>query len=119
MTTHHAGGVDAFDVRDQLIEDYRPFAAAFVDSDASRIKEYVADRLERGEQWPNPSLSLSPAIESDGTASDLMHRGILDAECILKTFPIAKRRNLAAHGTFRTKLLILAAYDQMPPEVLA
>lgn len=81
MTTNHAGGMDVFDVRDQLIEDYRSFTTAFVDIDDSRIKEYVADQLERGEQWPNPWLSLNPAFESGGTVSDLVRQGLLDAEC--------------------------------------
>lgn len=46
MTTDHAGGLDVFDVRDQLIEDYRSFTTAFVEIDDSRIKEYVADQLD-------------------------------------------------------------------------
>lgn len=32
---------------------------------------------------------------------------------ILDTFPIVKRKDEAAHGTYRTKDLILAEYDRM------
>ncbi|MDF9717349.1 DEAD/DEAH box helicase [Nocardioides sp. ChNu-99] len=73
--------MDVFDVRDQLIDDYRSFTTAFVDIDDARIKEYVADQLERGEQWPNPWLSLNPAFELGGTVSDLVQQGLLHSEC--------------------------------------
>ncbi|WP_338702540.1 N-6 DNA methylase [Streptomyces sp. Q6] len=36
-----------------------------------------------------------------------------DVSYILNTFPIVKRKDEAAHGTFRTKDLILAEYDRM------
>ncbi|MDI3420125.1 Eco57I restriction-modification methylase domain-containing protein [Streptomyces luteolus] len=36
-----------------------------------------------------------------------------DAAYILDTFPIVKRKDEAAHGTYRTKDLILAEYDRM------
>lgn len=31
----------------------------------------------------------------------------------METFPIVKRKDVAAHATFRTKDQILASYDQM------
>ena len=36
-----------------------------------------------------------------------------DVDYIMETFPIVKRKDEAAHGEFRTKRLILEAYDQM------
>ncbi|HVV12026.1 Eco57I restriction-modification methylase domain-containing protein [Amycolatopsis sp.] len=36
-----------------------------------------------------------------------------DTDYILDTFPIVKRKDEAKHGTYRTKELILAAYDRM------
>jgi len=36
-----------------------------------------------------------------------------DADYIMETFPIVKRRDEAAHGEYRTKRVILEIYDQM------
>ncbi|GIG65149.1 Eco57I restriction-modification methylase domain-containing protein [Phytomonospora endophytica] len=36
-----------------------------------------------------------------------------DVDYIMETFPIVKRKDIAAHGTFRTKDYILKYYDQM------
>lgn len=36
-----------------------------------------------------------------------------DVEYIMETFPIVKRKDLAAHGEYRTKRLILEVYDAM------
>ncbi|GAA0460446.1 hypothetical protein Ade02nite_14730 [Paractinoplanes deccanensis] len=36
-----------------------------------------------------------------------------DAAYIMETFPIVRRKDIAAHGTYRTKQLILDAYDRI------
>jgi hypothetical protein len=36
-----------------------------------------------------------------------------DADYILETFSVLKRRDVASHGEYRTKRLILGAYDRM------
>jgi hypothetical protein len=36
-----------------------------------------------------------------------------DVDYIMETFPIVKRKDIAAHGTYRTKDQILAIYDAM------
>ena len=36
-----------------------------------------------------------------------------DVDFILETFPIVKRKDIAAHGEYRTKRLILEIYDEM------
>jgi hypothetical protein len=35
------------------------------------------------------------------------------ADYIMETFPIVKEKDIAKHGTYRTKDLILDAYDRM------
>jgi hypothetical protein len=39
-----------------------------------------------------------------------------EADYILDTFPIIKRKEIAAHGEFRTKRLIIEAYDRLAAE---
>lgn len=36
-----------------------------------------------------------------------------DVDYIMETFPIVKRKDIAAHREFRTKRMILDIYDQM------
>jgi len=40
-----------------------------------------------------------------------------DVDYIMETFPIVKRKDIAAHGEFRTKRLILEIYDQMAASI--
>jgi hypothetical protein len=39
--------------------------------------------------------------------------GAVDVDYIMETFPIVKRKDIAVYGEFRTKRLILEAYDAM------
>ncbi len=73
--------MDVFDVRDQLIDDYSAFTTAFVDINDARIKEYVDNQLDRGDQWPEPWISLNPMFESGGAVGDLVAAGLLHHEC--------------------------------------
>jgi hypothetical protein len=36
-----------------------------------------------------------------------------DVDYIMETFPIVKRKDIAAHGQYRTKRMILEVYDAM------
>jgi hypothetical protein len=51
--------------------------------------------------------------EIDGAIFRLYDIGRDDVDYIMETFPIVKRKDVATHGEFRTKRLILEAYDQM------
>ncbi|MCM3554859.1 DEAD/DEAH box helicase [Janibacter melonis] len=73
--------MDVFGVREQLIEDYRSFTTAFVDIRDKRVSQHVTDQQEKGEQWPEPWLSLNPAFATGGSVSDLVSEGLLHPEC--------------------------------------
>src|SRR5258708_11854604 len=73
--------MDVFRVRDRLIEDYREFTGSFVEIHDPGISAHVADRMERGYQWPDPWLSLNPNFASGGTITELVAAGLLNAEC--------------------------------------
>lgn len=70
-------GMDVFQVRDQLIEDYREFTGSFVDIHDKTIKQHVDERMANGYQWPEPWLSLNPSFASGGTISDLVGQRLL------------------------------------------
>lgn len=73
--------MDVFDIRERLIDDYRSFTTAFVDVHDARIKQYVDDQLAKGEQWPEPWVSLNPTFETGGSVADLARDGLLHPEC--------------------------------------
>lgn len=73
--------MDVFGVREQLIDDYRSFTTAFVDIRDKRVRQHVADQQDKGEQWPEPWLSLNPAFATGGSVTDLVGEGLLHPEC--------------------------------------
>jgi ATP-dependent helicase YprA (DUF1998 family) len=72
--------MDVFDVREQLIEDYRAFTTGFVAPRDTRIREFVERRLAEGHQWPDPWLSLNPSFATGGMISELVAAGLLHPE---------------------------------------
>ena len=73
--------MDVFEVREQLVSDYRSFTAAFVAPRDSRIETFLERQLAKGAQWPDPWLSLNPNFAAGGTVSELVDAGRLHAEC--------------------------------------
>ena len=73
--------MDVFEVRDQLVEDYRQFTSAFVDIRDERTRAFATARLAEGAQWPDPWLSLNPSFATGGTVGELVDEGLLHPEC--------------------------------------
>lgn len=73
--------MDAFGIRDQLIEGYRSFTEGFVDIQDQRIKDAVVELGDKGRQWPDPWLSLNPSFSSGGRIDELVRRGLLHPDC--------------------------------------
>ncbi len=73
--------MDVFEVHEQLISDYRAFTSGFVEVSDPRVAAHVAERLDSGLQWPDPSLSLNPNFASGGTITELVRDGLLHPEC--------------------------------------
>ena len=73
--------MDVFEVREQLVSDYRSFTAAFVEPRDERIADFLNQQIIAGAQWPDPWLSLNPSFETGGTVSDLVRDGRLHPEC--------------------------------------
>ncbi|SNR46794.1 protein of unknown function [Haloechinothrix alba] len=73
--------MDVFEVREQLVDDYRQFTSSFVDPRNERLAEHVRVRMDSGEQWPDPYLSLNPNFAPGGTVGELVEEGLLHPEC--------------------------------------
>lgn len=63
-------------------------------------------------RW-NPERRFLLRCELDAAFFHLYGIGRDDADYIMETFPIVKRKDEAAHGEYRTKRVILEIYDQM------
>ena len=72
--------LDVFQLREQVVDEYRGYVQSFVNVHDPRIDDFVHGRLEAGELWPDAVLQLNPAFEMDQTMSELAAEGILRSE---------------------------------------
>ena len=70
------------------------------------------DRLRFGE-WQSLSRRAELRAELDAAFFHLYGIERDDVDYIMETFPIVKRKDIAAHGEYRTKRLTLEIYDAM------
>lgn len=75
------GSMDAFGIRNKMIDGYRSFSEGFVDIQDPDIAKVVEEQSSKGRQWPDPWLSLNPSFKSGGSISELVNRGLLHDEC--------------------------------------
>ncbi|RRQ27379.1 DEAD/DEAH box helicase [Rhodococcus sp. Eu-32] len=73
--------MDVFDLHGTLIQDYRSYTTSSVDVRSPRLQQHVAELTARGDQWPEPWLSLNPLFATGGSIGELVEQGLLHAEC--------------------------------------
>ncbi|MCE7009972.1 DEAD/DEAH box helicase [Kibdelosporangium philippinense] len=73
--------MDVFQVRDELVRDYREFTESFVEIRDDDIRGHVNARMAEGYQWPAPWLSLNPNFAPGGTITELVAAGDLHPDC--------------------------------------
>jgi hypothetical protein len=73
--------LDIFNLRDEVIDDYRRYIESFLKIRDPRVEAFVDQELERGELWPDPLVQLNPAYKSSSTATELVQQGILHPDC--------------------------------------
>lgn len=73
--------LDIFNLRDEVIGDYRRYIESFLKIRDLRVQAFVDRELERGELWPDPLVQLNPAYKSGSTVTQLVQRGVLHPDC--------------------------------------
>lgn len=73
--------MDVFGIRERLIDDYRSFTTSFVEPRDERIRQHLDERLQSGNQWPDPWLSLNPFFQSGGSIDECVNARVLDPDC--------------------------------------
>ena len=69
--------MDVFELRDQVISEYRSYSSSFVEVADERIQEQMEAALDRGLLWPDPLIGLNPAFEPGATVDELADAGRL------------------------------------------
>ena len=94
--------MDVFDLRGNLVSDYRNYVRSFIKIRDPRIEGFVDGILDAEGFWPEPLLQLNPTFRPGGTIDDLVDEGILHPECsrifrIDKSETDARGRQLLLH----------------------
>ena len=63
--------LDVFQLREDVVDEYRAYVESFVQVLDDRIDEFVSRRLDEGELWPDAVLQLNPAFEMDQSLRQL------------------------------------------------
>lgn len=85
---------------------------------ARRVDEWLKERVIRLlSEWSDLRLRSQLLAELDAASFRLFGIGRQDVDYIMETFPIVKRKDIAAHGSFRTKEMILEVFDAMQEAV--
>ena len=72
--------MDIFKLRESVVGEYRDYVESFVNVLDPQVDEFVRDRLEGGELWPDAALQLNPAFEMDRTLGELAAAGAIKQE---------------------------------------
>ncbi len=73
--------MDAFRLRDRVIQDYAEYVRSFVQIREPRLCEFVEQSLTEEALWPQPLIQMNPSFEPGGWIDDLVKDGILHDEC--------------------------------------
>ncbi|MCD7896319.1 MAG: DEAD/DEAH box helicase, partial [Planctomycetaceae bacterium] len=73
--------MDAFSLRNRLINDYRGYVEGFLTIADERIRDTVNAALAEGALWPEPLIQLNPTFSPGETIDALVQKGTLHPEC--------------------------------------
>lgn len=73
--------LDIFNLRDEVIADYRRYIESFLKIRDPRVEAFVDRELERGELWRDPLVQLNPSYKGGATVTQLVQRGVLHRDC--------------------------------------
>jgi superfamily II DNA/RNA helicase len=73
--------LDVFNLRDEVIQDYRTYIDSFLEIRDPRVQAFVQESLDRGELWSDPLVQLNPLYKPGATVTELVTQGILHPAC--------------------------------------
>ena len=81
MKSTTAPRLDIFDLRDEVVQDYRSYIESFLRIRDPKVKQFVSDELDKGKLWTPPLLQLNPSYKPGATVTELVDRGIFHPDC--------------------------------------
>lgn len=73
--------MNVFDLRNQLVDDYKTYVSSFIQIRDNRIREHVDEQLKSGLLWPEPLIQLNPAFQPAHYVDELVDEGVLHKTC--------------------------------------
>lgn len=74
-----AARLDAFGLRDDVVDAYREYVAGFIRISDARVREEVERSFEAGEPWPDPWVQINPNYRTDADVDRLIEQGTFTA----------------------------------------
>lgn len=101
--------LDIFQLRNQVINDYRQYIESFLKIRDTKVKEFVNQELDKGQLWPNPLIQLNPAYQSGAEITTLIKQGILHPNCerYFSQFRFYRHQEQAFHCAFQEQPYVL------------
>jgi hypothetical protein len=78
--------LDIFNLRDEVIEDYRTYIESFLKIRDPKVETFVQTELDKGELWPDSLVQLNPSYKPGSYIGPLVEEGLLHPDCA-KYFP--------------------------------
>jgi superfamily II DNA/RNA helicase len=76
-----AKNMDAFSLRDRIVDEYRSFATSFTSIFAQDIRQQIDSIYAEGRFWPEPLIQINPSYRRSKTVAELVASGMLQPEC--------------------------------------
>ncbi len=76
-----AKNMDAFSLRDRIVDEYRSFATSFTSIFAEDIRQQVDSIYAEGRFWPEPLIQINPSYRHSKNVSQLVVSGMLQPGC--------------------------------------
>jgi superfamily II DNA/RNA helicase len=80
-TGHSVRNMDAFALRDRIVDEYKSFATSFTTIFAEDIRQQVDAIYAQGRFWPEPLLQINPSYRRSKTVGELAASGMLQGGC--------------------------------------
>ena len=110
--------MSVFTLHSNILGDYRDFVRSFFSVADDRAREFIDRELvEQARLWPEALLQVSPSYARVASVDEL--RYILDPADVHgpdfpgETFRVLKEKETAKFGEYRTRRLVLEAWDRL------
>jgi hypothetical protein len=74
-------GLDVFNLRNEVINDYRNYITSFLQIKDERVEQFVQEKLDQGTLWKDALVQINPSYKKGQTVKQLIDENLLHADC--------------------------------------